>query len=205
VALSVLENATNTASLTLTGPIQSIAAVSTNEANLDTLWNGAGTFFPLTAAQVAAANYDTASPPPVTATAIPSERVYLVASDVAGNVILNPTTYNQPIVLTLLLNGGPANVTLTDAPPAGLTCGGNTTTSVNLGTVNVCSPSDAVTLTLIGTVPSPQVTTYPYTMIDANFPSLTASLAAPPAGFSPVTFPFTVEVGPGGSLPVIVQ
>jgi hypothetical protein len=74
--------------------------------------------------------------------------------------------------------------------------------------VQVCSPAVIVTLSLIPTIPSPDQF-LGNTEVWLNFPSVTTSLASPPAGFTPATFPFTVEVVPTpmptatGSLQVI--
>jgi hypothetical protein len=212
VALSVVQNATNTANLTLTGPISNVVAVSNNGANLDTLWNGVAPFVPITATdlenegQVGAharnggqtqggsrIRDSLSTPAPV-----PSARLFLIAEDSTGNIILNPTTYNQPIILTLSLLGGPANVMLSDTPPSGLGCAAASSTSTDGRTVSVCSPADVVTISLIPTVPSPQIfDDFSGTWINANAATVTTSLASPlPAGFTPVTFGFVAEVVP---------
>jgi hypothetical protein len=62
--------------------------------------------------------------------------------------------------------------------------------------VQVFTPADLVTLSIVPTIPSPFqffISTY------VNFPSVTATLATAPSGFSPVSFPFTVEVVPSPS------
>jgi hypothetical protein len=204
IALSVVQNSTNTASLTLTGPVQSILVVSNNAANSDTLWNGVEPFLAITAAQWNAQTFSKARShaqrvkPLLISTPAPilSERLFLIAQDTTGSVILNPTTYNQPITLTLALNGGPANATLTDTPPAGLGCAAGLSTSADGGTVQVCSPADVVTLSLIQNAFSPQQFIDCCDSFWLNFPSITASLPSPPSGFAPVLFPFTVEVVP---------
>jgi hypothetical protein len=201
VALTVVQNATNQATLTLDGPIQTIDASSSNSANSDTLWNGVGTFVPITAAQagVARAQSTLGAARPLAAataapTAIPSERLFITAKDAANGSIVSPTAYNQPIVLTLSLHGGPANAMLADTPPAGFGCSA-ASTSVDGGTVAVCTPADVITLSIIPTVPSPTIYVWGWLCIQANFPSVTASLGSPPAGFAPLYFPFTIEVG----------
>jgi hypothetical protein len=196
VALSVAQNSANQANLVLSGPIQSIVAFTNNAANNDTLWNGIGQFDPhiyqYSSESAARHPQVVASSGP---TAIPSERLYFIASDVAGNVILNPTTYDQPIVLTLFLNGGPANVTLADVPPSGIGSAGSTAT--NGGTVDVYSPSDVVTLSIIPTVNSPLVySCCGYYYLYGNFPYVTATLASPPPNFGSLSYGFQVQVVP---------
>ena len=204
VLLSILPNSINQANLTLTGPIQSIALASNNSTNFDTLWNGNGVNYPLSYSQYQGyqSSYNAPQVGPTPPGGILSERVFVVASDVNGNQIINPTTYNQPIMLTLLQNGGPANALLTDTPPAGF--GSASTANANGQSVAVQSPSDVITLAIIpATIPalfSPPVSNYSYWSTYANFPSLTASLGAPPGGFVQVQFPFTIEAVPG-SLP----
>lgn len=210
VALSVVQNTTNVASLTLTGPIQSIVAVSNNSTYSDTLWNGNAPFVPLTYAQ-ASTLYNVSSNARRGAQVLQqtapilSERLYLIASDVNGNIILNPTTYNQPITLTLnFLNffgygASTANVTLSDTPPSGF--GSTTSTAVDGGTVQVFTPSDVVMLTLNTNVFSPIIPCFNYYInvqpyVAANFVQVTATLASPPANFSPVPFNLTAEVVP---------
>jgi hypothetical protein len=201
VSLSVVQNTVNTANLTLSGPVASVTTVSNNSANFDTLWDGLNFFLPLPASllnnnnQAAKARTRGAAArhPLVLASAaptpIPSERIFIIATDALGNVILNPTQYNQPIQLTLGLNFGTANVTLSDTPPSGLTCpGSGTSTSTDQGSVLVCSPSDVVTLSIIPTIPSQSVFMdnqfFCCFNFNINFPTLTATL------------PFSVEVNP---------
>jgi len=226
VALSVLQNATNSANLTLTGPVTTVATVSNNGAFFDTLYDGNGPFVFAPSAALLAPGVGSkarasamgvrrplgaqASPAP-----IPSERVFIIGADAAGNVILNPTQYNQPIQVTLNLNSGTANVTLADSPPAGLTCpGSGTATSVDQGSVLVCSPSDQVTLSIIPTIASASKSFFNSFLccgsFNFNFPFLTATLPSAP-GVTLATFPFTVEVNPApsptpnGQLPITVQ
>ena len=212
VQLTVVQNATNTANLTLTGPIQSVV-VAANNTNL---WNGVGNFFTaafftqtLTSAQrqpkVLASPTPFPSSSPTTApTAVPSARLFVIGQDASQNIILNPAPYNQPVTLTLSLgtvpcpNGspgpaspGPANVTLSVTPA--LSGFSAQSTSVDGGTVQVNSPADLVTLAMIPGVPSPM---FCFGLGFANFPVVTASLNPPPAGFTPASFPFTVQANP---------
>ena len=99
----------NAANLTLQGAIQSVLIVSNNASNEDNLWNGYGSYYPITYAQYQqdsihrkAAQLATPAPNP---SAVSSERLFIIAEDANGNTIFNPTTYNQNIILTLSLNG----------------------------------------------------------------------------------------------------
>lgn len=181
VALSVVENASNAANLTLSGPIAQVVLAASNPA----LWDGNGSYYSPGAASAArkpqVAASPTAAPTPVTST-----RIFVIAEDAAGNVILNPTTYNQPIILTLSDGSGPANLTLANAPAAitGSTCSASST-SVNAGTIQVCSPADVVTLAL-NTSASLQ---YQY----LTEPTITASLGSPPTGFTAAVLSITDE------------
>jgi hypothetical protein len=206
VALDVVLNTTNTANLTLTGPVQSVLVVSNNAAFSDSLWNGVGYFYPYTwtqyisdaVARRSAPQVLASSSPTPTPTAPSSERLYVIAEDASGDQILNPTTYNQPIVLTAAFtntyyNGyytysGPANVLLTDTPPSGIGSGTQSGSSVQ-----VYSPGDVTTASLIPTINSPE---YCCGYIYLNFAFITASLASPPPGFAPYTLNLTAEVVP---------
>jgi hypothetical protein len=92
------------------------------------------------------------TPPGPTAT---SSRIFVIALDTAGNQIINPTTFDIPITLTLALNGMPAGSITLGVTYAGLTGeGAPASTSADGGTVVVLAPSDVVTLTLSATTPS---------------------------------------------------
>ena len=226
VQVVVQANAMNSANLVLTGAVSTVIFTSNNSQNMDTLWNGNGTFVPISQSVFNLVSYQSESkgrrPAGTraalgsTQAAVPSERVILIAQDSQGNTIFSPTTYNQNIILTLNLNGYTPNATLTDTPPTGLGCT-TSSTSVDGGTVAVCSPYDVVTLQIIDTVNSQpyygciqlQTTTCNYNI---NFPTVTAALASTPT--TPLaTFPFTVEVepipspspSPTGNLPVTLQ
>lgn len=86
-------------------------------------------------------------------------RVFVIALDSSGNTVLNPATYDQPVTLQLIYTAYGAPDT-TDTPDVSLQvaynsavdpsgCGGNSQTSANFGTVNVCSPSDVITATFM--------------------------------------------------------
>ncbi len=205
VSFSVAANSTNSANLTLTGPIASITLVSNNGANSDTLWNGNGDFEPFTYAEYQAyynsdgkarAHAQTIATPTPAPTAIPSERAFLIAEDAQGNTIFSPTTYNQPVTLTLHLNGGTANALLSVTPPAGFGCSA-ASTSTDGGTVLACTPFDLVTLSLIPGINSYyQVYDYnSYNYDYFNFPYVTASLSSAPSTVL-ANLPFTIEANP---------
>jgi hypothetical protein len=192
VALSVVQNTTNTASISLNGPVNSIVTFSNNLQFNDTLWNGVGSYVyyaweynPLIDDSVARRPETIASSSPSGAPS--TEQLYLIAFDSAGNTILNPATYNQPIILTLhLYNPSVQNVLLSD-----LSGSTTTSTSVDTGTVSIVSPADKVTLSIIPGIPSPQ-----FYYFYANFGYVQASLASPPAGFASSPYPFAVEAVP---------
>ena len=206
IQVAVVANATNGASLVLTGSVASVIMASNNGQNSDTLWDGNGAFEPVTQ-QIfnfysdAKARHAAGSRKPLTVSTpapIPAERLILIAQDSQGNVILSPTTYNQDITVTLHTNGYSANSTLADVPPAGLGCTGSST-SVDGGSIAVCSPYDTVTLSLIPTVfSSTQYGCIPGSYCGyyyINFPYVTSSLPSAPTTVL-ATFPYTVEVGP---------
>lgn len=174
VLLSVVQNRANTANLTLTGPVQTVQLF----ASALTLYNGnpspicsdcgdalhrngrgASATHKAPAKTAATTVRRTQGSPVVSGTPTPvgpvasSSRIFVIATDVNGNQIINPTTFDINITLTLALNGTiPGQITLTDtyaglpgepAAPASTTADG--------GTVTVMAPSDNVTLTMSGT------------------------------------------------------
>lgn len=161
VKLSVALNSTNTASLTLAGPVASVqlfgAAFLDNGNPSPAPTNtgcGEGCAILRRAAaarrhpQYAATPAPTPSPTPVPI--ITSTRVFVIALDAQGNQIINPTTFDIPIQIQLSLNGlTPSTVTLT-ATYSGLPGEptGNASTSNDGGTVTVYAPTDVVTLEL---------------------------------------------------------
>jgi hypothetical protein len=181
VLLSVKQNATNTASLDLTGPVSSVQVVSATTV----LYNGNPIPAPECSdcsvarghgAQDAQRNRAAASssrsiaarsttagatrkpavtstPPPTPGPVNNSSRIFVIALDSQGNEIINPTTYDIPINLTLSLNGLPAGDATLTVTYAGLTGEPTspTSTSSDGGTVGVFAPSDSITLTVSGT------------------------------------------------------
>jgi hypothetical protein len=192
VALTVQNNARNTASLVLTGPLASVTIFSSTT----TLTNGNPSPQPtLNAGAVARRNEaaathrggltlrsTTGSVQPVT-----SSRIFVVAVDSQGNQIINPTTYDVPITLSLSLLGLPPNVVTLGATYAGLSAAdtGSASTTTDGGTITTYAPSDQITLTISGALPSPALSDY--------FPTVTAHYT--PQGGSPQTAgPITYDV-----------
>jgi hypothetical protein len=176
VLLSVMQNATNFAHLSLTGPVNTVQVVSATT----TLYNGNPIPAPSSSdeaiargagaqaqavhqARIAALSRSKASAatrkPAVLSSPLPAPAVALTSSisvialDAAGNQIINPTTFDIPITLTLSLNGAPAGSVTLAVQYAGLTGepSSSASTSSDGGTVGVFAPSDTVTLTLTGT------------------------------------------------------
>jgi len=138
--MSVVQNAANSASVTIGGPIASALLISS------------------------VGSYASFSTPNSPSTPYPtSARIYVVGLDTAGAVILAPDTFTSPVTLTIgNAYGGAANrhpqfsgPTPTPTPistPAAIlsvTPVGGTTTSTSAGvsSISVNSPSDVVTIT----------------------------------------------------------
>lgn len=221
VALSVGQNTTNTASITLSAQVASVYVV-------------AGTSYlgvpdSLVARHGAQASSRIRSPQAAhtqqaTITSLP---VYVVAVDSSGNTILNPSAYNAPIYLQMAFDlncginscydgqYGTADVTLTatyginDPSPC---TGGSASISSWYASLPLCSPSDSVVASLStngGTNPSDEAEIYGY--ITSNL-----LLPTPAPGQSPTPLPTPsansfaeIEVYPTpvstGNLPVIAQ
>lgn len=137
VALSVALNSSNTASLSLDGQVSSVYLTSSS-----THLGGASS-----------GN-------------VTSMRVFVVALDSSGNIVLNPATYSSPVVLQLVYTSGGYSDTNANAPDVQLAvaynssvdpggCGGNVSTSSLYGTINVCSPTDVITATFLTTATAP--------------------------------------------------
>jgi hypothetical protein len=176
VLVNVRQNATNSANLSLTGPVASVQVVSAatslyngNPApapsNSDeSLLRGSGSkvqaahqarIAALSRTNTAAARRGPAgaapTPTPFGPT-VTTARIFVIALDAAGNQIINPTTYDIPINLTLSLNGLPAGAVTLTVTYAGLPGeGAPASTSSDQGVVTVLAPADAITMTLTGT------------------------------------------------------
>jgi hypothetical protein len=206
VALTVVQNASNSANISLTGQVAS-AYVATS-----------GCYLGLAPYSCDYIGYDddaVARRPAgvrrvLDASTVTSMRVFVIALDSAQNIILNPSQYDQPITLQLIYLDYTYTPALVPVPDVQLTdayalsaCGGNATTTANYGTINVCSPSDVITASLVdvasgspgaiifasvgtaGILPSPAPSTTP-----APLPATT------PANGSYVQFPVTVTMTP---------
>jgi hypothetical protein len=144
VALTVAANATNAAGLTLTGPIASAQLFSDGAV----LYNAAAGPPAQSARRAPAAKRSTADASPAPQSQILSSRLFVAALDVNGNQIINPTTFDIPLTVTLSLNGlTPGVVQLENVFqfPAGTP---SVTTQADGGTVTVTSPGDVTTLSL---------------------------------------------------------
>lgn len=216
VQLDVAQNASNSASLSLTSQAASVYLASSASylgAPYNDYGDGDASNHRGTAASRRPADVDNGD--------ITSLRIFVIALDASGNTILNPSIYDTPISLQLVfldeyqdpLFPGVPDVTLSVAyssavDPGG--CSGNATTSTSYGSIQVCSPADVVTaafdnvpngspnISVIGSVgrsgyfPVPSTTPEP-------FPNAT------PTGVSYLVFPVTTPTGAEGTLPVIGQ
>lgn len=144
VALSVAQNANNSANLSLTGQVASVFLIANNsylgqQQLLSTLRNPGAARRPVGVA--------TSTPAPF----VNSFLLFVIALDASNNIILNPSVYNTPVSLQLIYPfGGQPDVTLTVVP--GAEGGGTTSTSANYGSVLVNSPSDSITASIIPNV-----------------------------------------------------
>jgi hypothetical protein len=122
----------------------------------------------------------TPTPAPTTQT---SSRIFVIALDSAGNQIINPTTFDIPITLTLALNGTPPNVVSLAVQYAGLSAAdsGSQSTANDGGTITIYSPIDQITMAITANAASQQ----PFT------PSISASYTpqnGSPQATSPLSF-----------------
>jgi len=137
-------------------------------------------------------------------------RVFVIALDSAGNTVLNPSTFDQPVSLQLiyledLFSDVPdvasaPDVTLSvqyssSVDPGG--CGGSATTTANFGTIQVCSPSDVITATINATVPNGAESAAIYGSVagDGNLPSPVGQPTALPSGLPPGVGLLSFNVG----------
>jgi hypothetical protein len=142
VALSVQQNSSNSANLSLTGQVSSIylAASSTYLGNYS--------YYPPASSARRPAN---AGPIGPNNGYVSTAQIFVIALDQTGTMILNPSVYSTPITLQLVYPiGGAPDTTLQVVP--GSEGGATTSTSSNYGTVVVNSPSDVITATLISNV-----------------------------------------------------
>lgn len=142
VALTIAENAINTANLTLNGPVASVVLAS------------AGSYLGNGISQIPSSVRRSTSVLQPSLPFVASLPLYVIALDATGNVIINPAIYNTPITLQLSLNNDSPAVSLnvTYAANDGA-ASPSATTRVEGGAIDVLSPSDVVTANLITTVP----------------------------------------------------
>jgi hypothetical protein len=198
VKLSVAVNASNTASISLDGTVSSVYLVtsasylglppSDNNNNNDDAH----------ARVASAARRSTLSASGL----ISSFQVIPIALDSNNDPILNPSTYDAPIVLQLLyINEYTSDTDTTSAPDVTLNvsynasvdpggCGGNASTSALFGTVTVCSPSDTITATISNVAGGAQAAS-----ILAGFGSNPVYFTGIPASPTPMPLPDATPAG----------
>jgi hypothetical protein len=224
VLLSVRLNATNSANLSLTGPVSSVQIVTTtptlsngnpptnssdSDSQVSVVRSGSpaskASFAKLRRGRLTAQSKRKAqsagtsvrrplliapavspTPPPLAT----SSRIFVIALDAAGNQIINPTTFDIPINLTLALNGTPAGAVTLTVAYAGLTGEptSNASTSTDGGVVAVLAPSDQISMTL-GSQTSSSVTPMAPTIIASYTPQGGSATTSPPLAYS-------VDIGP---------
>ena len=162
VLLTVVANATNSASLTLAGPIAK-AYVATDDAPVPNFFSDGPT---LGLSPLSGVTYNGQSIPT-------SARVFVVALDAAGNQIISPDTFNQPVTLTLnyIQTGYVEDATLRRSPQGGnggptdpttyallsttyaFPSGGVTSASTSSGnpSIQIESPADQTVITPLST------------------------------------------------------
>lgn len=137
VQLSVAQNTVNTASLTLSGQVATVYLADSN------FLQYLGNYEESKSRRGAQAKV--ASLPTVT-----QMQIFVIAQDNQGNIILNPSIFTTPVYLQQVFFGTNPDVTLQVVP--GVEGGSTTSTSANYGSVQVNSPSDVITATLIPNV-----------------------------------------------------
>jgi hypothetical protein len=132
----------------------------------------------------------TPSPAPTVAPAATSARVFVIALDAAGNQIINPTTFDIPITLTLGLSGTPPSLVTLSVAYAGLssTDSGTASTSADGGTITIYAPTDQVTMSI-----SPSATngtaTYAPQLTATYTPQGGSATTTAPLAFTVLAFP----------------
>lgn len=210
VQFSVAQNAANTTSISLNGPIaQIVLATNCPSTNLSTNFS----FFANACIMGDYATFlsdtsSTARKPATLASVVPflsSVRVYVIATDTSGNLIVNPTVYDQPVTLELvgqpLLSLG-VNYAGVSLP---FTSGATTAaTTTNGGLIQLWSPLDSVSVSIvpnqsgfvegyvfggIGTA-QPVASPYPFsTPATGSVPYLLVGGAVPTPSPTPTTAP----------------
>jgi hypothetical protein len=193
VKFSVAQNATNTASISLDGTVSAVY-LATSQTYL-----GVPPLNSESHARVAA----TSRRSPLSASGlISSLQVIPIAVDSNNDPILNPSTYDAPIVLQLLyVNQYTSETDTTSTPDVTLSvaynasvdpggCGGNASTSALFGTVTVCSPSDTITATIANVAGGAQSAS-----IVAGFGSNPVYFTNEPASPTPMPLPQATPAG----------
>ena len=158
VKFSVAQNAANTTSISLNGPIASILLA--DDCPISNLVPGfffavgcvlgdEGSFVASVARKA-----PQGSRPATNAISVPflaQTRVFVVALDASGNLIVNPTVYDQPVTLELVNGGGilQLNATYAGVSLPFVNNAASVSTSANGGTIQLWSPLDLVTVTLV--------------------------------------------------------
>lgn len=147
LSVAVVQNSTTTASISLNGTVSNVVLAATSS------YLG----------QVSEAKARGAAPQAQTRATlsggyITSASIYVIALDNQNNVILNPTTYSEPITLQQTFDYGyNPDVTLSVTSAA---TGVTSTTSAAYGTLTVTSPSDKISATSIAGVTNPSFNYY---------------------------------------------
>ena len=147
-----------------------------------------------------------------------SLQVFVIATDSAGNTILNPSSYNAPVYLQLGFDmySNPdvtLSATYATSDPSPCTAGTTASTSSFWGSIPICSPSDVVTATLIPNVSSASYDAYVFAWISSASLVPTPAPSSTPAPFPtnlPATnsyadiyvYPVATPTPPTGILPV---
>jgi hypothetical protein len=159
VVLTVAANTTNTATLTLAGPIAT-AYIATSDVPLSSFYSNGPT---LALSPISGATYNSQ-------TISTSARIFVVALDAQGNEIITPDTFNAPVVLTLnYIQTGYQRITSIGRSPQGgandpttyaqlsttyaYPSGGVTSASTSSGhpSISVLSPADQTVITPLST------------------------------------------------------
>jgi hypothetical protein len=177
VNLSVAQNATNTASLALSGQVASVY-VAASGPYLGSLPTS------LLRRNAASLTFN-------------SLQLFVIALDSANNIILNPSVYTTPIYLQLFYPyGGTPDVQLQVVP--GSEGGTTTSTSANFGSVAVNSPTDTITATLLSVSSAASYATINSNIGSGTLLSSPAPYPTPLAGA--VTFAVTEPTAPSGTI-----
>lgn len=162
VALSVALNAQNQAQLSLNGPIASVALGSDCPSLIVDYFGGcvlgdpAAFYYNDAVARKSQASSrkttDDTNPFP---SSLATMRLFAIALDAGGNPVVNPTTYDQPVTLLLSGSQGLLALNVSYASVSQALSGAPSATSVGDGTVQLWSPLDTVTTSLVPNMTTP--------------------------------------------------